>query len=186
MTELVFKMMNGGNREATGKGLGMKGSLGPQAQILTQILTQNFGGSVFSENYLILKVLAECSAAIDVRNNDEFCIKNEELCIKNEEFLSQAPSVNAARTLCAKAWSACTARLEANIAGIPGATWPEAIPRAVEVVDTGDEEGQQAEESAGDASAADDDGKAEAEGGAKNKKGKKKKGGKKKKSKSDL
>ena len=152
----------GWDLEATGKGLGTKGSLGPQAQILQQILTQNFGGSVYSENYLILKVLAECSAAIE------------------------APSVNAARTLCAKAWSACTARLEANIADLPGATWPEGIPKAVEVVDTGDEAGQQADASSGDTAVADDDGKGEAEEGAKSKKGNKKKSGKKKKSKSDL
>jgi hypothetical protein len=36
-----------------------------QGQIVGQIMQQQFGGSVGSENYLILKVLAECAAAID-------------------------------------------------------------------------------------------------------------------------
>jgi hypothetical protein len=50
---------------ATGAALGGGSPQGMQGQIVGQIMQQQFGGSVGSENYLILKVLAECAAAID-------------------------------------------------------------------------------------------------------------------------
>ena len=50
---------------ATGAALGGGSPQGMQGQIVGQIMQRQFGGSVGSENYLILKVLAECAAAID-------------------------------------------------------------------------------------------------------------------------
>lgn len=146
----------GWNLGATAQTLGGGAPQGMQGQIVGQIMQQQFGGSVGSENYLILKVLAECAGAID------------------------AASVNAARTLCEKVWSPCTSRLEANLDGM-GVGWPDAeiLPKTITVEDTGDEQAQIAD-AEGDSGS---EGDSVAENGDKKRKSKKKskkKGGKKK------
>ncbi len=142
----------GWNLGMTAEALGGGAPQGMQGQIVGQIMQQQFGGSVGSENYLILKVLAECAAAIE------------------------APSVNAARTMCEKVWAPCTRRLEGNVQGM-GVAWPSAdvLPKTVSVVDSGDEQAQVAD-SPGAGGEVEDDDVDEAE-----KKKTKKKGGKKKK-----
>ena len=159
---------------ATADALGGAAPGGMQGQIIAQLMQQNFGGSVEQANYLILKVLAECASAID------------------------APSVNAARTMCAAAWvrrpqaaylptrmpsirltgsflqGPCAQKLEANL-GTMGVDWPDVLPRKVTVEDTGDTEAQKADK--------DDVGleeEADEQEGKKKKKGKKEKKKKKK------
>lgn len=148
----------GFNLDATAQTLGGGAPQGMQAQIVSQIMQQQFGGSVGAENYLILKVLAECAAAID------------------------APSVNAARTVCEKVWTPCTSRLESNLEAL-GVAWPsaEVLPKTISVPDTGDEQAQVADSGAGGKAPYDD---AEVEQKKTKKKGMKKK--KKKGDKSEL
>jgi hypothetical protein len=112
------------NLGMTAEALGGGAPQGMQGQIVSQIMRQQFGGSVGSENYLILKVLAECAAAIE------------------------APSVNAARTMCQKVWAPCTRKLEGNLEGM-GVAWPsaEVLPKTVSVLDSGDEQAQVADSS---------------------------------------